>query len=156
MEKWPPKSAVRYAKTQNRLSPLWAPSDLGSLKRNTYATFFLTLHSLWAPSDFFFAKIDLPIGLARDFHAPGANIDKITSQKPCKVLQNEKMTSQKCCKVCQNENWPVTTMGSQRFGSQECNKYATFFSTLHSRSTPSDLCFAKIDFSLRTFECHFA
>ena len=47
------KSAIRYAKTQNDLSPLWAPSDLGSLKHNTYATFFLTLHSLWAPSDFF-------------------------------------------------------------------------------------------------------
>ena len=51
------KSAIRYAKTQNRLSPLWAPSDLGSQKRNTYATFFLTLHSLWAPSDFCFAKM---------------------------------------------------------------------------------------------------
>ena len=51
--KWPLKSAVRYPKTQNRLSPLWAHSDLGSQKRNTYATdFFLTLHSLWAPSDF--------------------------------------------------------------------------------------------------------
>ena len=50
------KSAIRYAKTQNRLSPLWAPSDLGWPKRNTYATFFLTLHSLWAPSDFFLQK----------------------------------------------------------------------------------------------------
>ena len=57
MGRLPPKSVVRYAKTQNRLSPLWAPSDLGSQKRNTYATFFLTLHSLWAPSDFFFAQV---------------------------------------------------------------------------------------------------
>ena len=51
------KSAIRYAKTQNDLSPLWGRSDLGSLKHNTYATFFLTLHSLWGPSDFFFAKV---------------------------------------------------------------------------------------------------
>ena len=51
------KSAIRYAKTQNDLSPLWGRSDLGSLKHNTYATFFLTLHSLWGPSDIFFAKV---------------------------------------------------------------------------------------------------
>ena len=29
---------------------------------------------------------------------------KSTSQKPCKVCQNEKMTPQKSCKVCKNEN----------------------------------------------------
>ena len=46
------KSAIRYALFENRWPPLWAPSDLGSLKRNTYATLFLILHSLWAPSDF--------------------------------------------------------------------------------------------------------
>ena len=45
------KSAIRYALFENRWPPLWAPSDLGSQKRNTYAFFLLTLHSLWAPSD---------------------------------------------------------------------------------------------------------
>ena len=65
MGKWPPKSSVRYAKTQNDLSPLWAPSDLGFQKRNTYATCFLTLHSLWAPSDLFLAEINFPFDLWR-------------------------------------------------------------------------------------------
>ena len=47
------KSAIRYALFENRWPPLWGRSDLGSLKHNTHATFFLTLHSLWGPSDFF-------------------------------------------------------------------------------------------------------
>ena len=34
------ESAIRYALFENRWPPLWAPSDLGSLKCNTYATFF--------------------------------------------------------------------------------------------------------------------
>ena len=50
------KSAVRYAKTQNRLSPLSSHMDFDAQKCNTYATCFLTLHSLWAPSDFFLQK----------------------------------------------------------------------------------------------------
>ena len=51
MEKQPLKSHVRYTKMKNDLSPLWAPSDLGSLKRNTYATFCSRLHSRSTPSD---------------------------------------------------------------------------------------------------------
>ena len=58
------KSAIRYAKTQNDLSPLWGRSDLGSLKHNTYATFFLTLHSLWGPSDFFLSRSAIQTGTA--------------------------------------------------------------------------------------------
>ena len=48
--------------------------------------------------------------------APRAKIEKMTSQKCCKVCQNGNMTSQKCCKVCKNAKSIVTTMGSQRFG----------------------------------------
>ena len=59
----------------------------------------LTLHSLWLPA----------------IKAPKAKTEKMTFQKCYKVLQNGKMTSQKYCKVCKNANWPVTTMGSQRF-----------------------------------------
>ena len=45
------KSAIRYALFENRWPPLWAPSDLGWPKRNTYATFFSRLHSRSTPSD---------------------------------------------------------------------------------------------------------
>ena len=50
MGKWPPKSAVRYANTQNQLSPLWAPSDFGHLKsqqtqRNLQLLFYDCHHS---------------------------------------------------------------------------------------------------------------
>ena len=34
---------------------------------------------------------------------------------------------EKCCKVCQNENWPVTTMGSQRFGVSKTQYVCNFF-----------------------------
>ena len=61
------KSAIRYALFENRWPPLWAPSDLGSLKRNTYATFFLTLHSLWAPSDFNSQKCNTYATFERSF-----------------------------------------------------------------------------------------
>ena len=44
------------------LSPLSTHMDLGVQKHNTYATFFSTLHSRSTPSDYFFAKIEFPLG----------------------------------------------------------------------------------------------
>ena len=43
MREWPSKSAVRYAKTQNRLSPLSSHMDFDAQKRSKYGTFFFDI-----------------------------------------------------------------------------------------------------------------
>ena len=142
---------------------------------------FSTLHFYEVKVLYVFAKIDFPSGLELDsccFFWKAS-----TSQKPCKVLQNEKMTSLKCCKVCKNANWPVTTMGSQRFGAsqkskntrefakfilrlsplsthmdfdaQKRNTYATCFLCLRSRSTHMDFNSQKCN-TYATFERSFS
>ena len=109
MEKWPAKSSARYAKTQNRLSPLWAPSDLGSQKRNAYATFFLTLHSLWAPSDL--GPTCLP---------------KISfGAQRVKVCKSAVSRLQKYYNVCNFGNSIATTMGSYGFRGAKVLKVCT-------------------------------
>ena len=119
------KSAIRYAKTRNRLSPLWAPSDLGSQKRNTYATCFLTLHSLWAPSDL--GPTCLP---QNSFGAQRVKVCKSAIsrlQKCYKVCKSAISRLQKCYKVCTFRKSMATTMGSQRFGVQKTQYVCNFF-----------------------------
>ena len=53
---------------------------------------------------------------------------------------------QKCCKVCKFENGSAISCVFLKGDLQKCNTYATLFLTLHSRSSPSDFFFARIDF----------